>query len=146
MDGKMEGHWQQCKDKGWQMCSLCGCQCKKSAVYWVKSSEDKNLNYCPHCGAKMHEATPEEEESDKAVDAWYSRHIVKADKFQLRAVFGVFHKGLPMILFYAESDKRTPWSVQYAGSGKYFESKKEALAYMEDRTGKDLLEEGAGND
>ena len=45
--------WLQCRDSGWQCCSFCGVAVRKSAVKWVKASEDKNLNYCPHCGARI---------------------------------------------------------------------------------------------
>lgn len=37
----------------WQICSKCGVAVPESAVHWCKASEDKNLNYCPHCGARM---------------------------------------------------------------------------------------------
>lgn len=47
--------WEDCPDPTWQRCSVCGNACKKSAVKWVKASEDVNLNYCPHCGANMKE-------------------------------------------------------------------------------------------
>lgn len=48
-----QAHWEDSPDPTWQHCTLCGVAVKKSAVKWVKASEDSNLNYCPHCGAEM---------------------------------------------------------------------------------------------
>ena len=51
-----QAHWEDATDPTWQQCTLCGVAVKKSAVKWVKASEDSNLNYCPHCGAIMTKA------------------------------------------------------------------------------------------
>ena len=51
-----QAHWEDAPDPTWQRCTLCGVAVKKSAVKWVKASEDSNLNYCPHCGAIMTKA------------------------------------------------------------------------------------------
>jgi len=51
-----QGHWEDSYEPTWQRCSVCGNAVKKSAIWWVKAAEDGNLNYCPHCGARMTEA------------------------------------------------------------------------------------------
>ena len=51
--GPRVAQWQDSFDVPWQECTFCGVAVKKSAIKWVKASEDSNLNYCPHCGARM---------------------------------------------------------------------------------------------
>lgn len=54
--GRETGTWIK-KDHGrWQECSACGVPVRVSSVYWCKASEDRNFNFCPHCGVVMSEA------------------------------------------------------------------------------------------
>lgn len=47
------GHWEKSKDKKGQTCSECGVFVFTKHVWEVIASEDKNMNHCTHCGAKM---------------------------------------------------------------------------------------------
>ena len=67
--------------------------------------------------------------SDKAVQEWCDTHKVGDDWIP---VFGYYLKKLPIVvLFNPEAEKKV--SVQYAGSGKYFDTMEDATLYFNER-------------
>ena len=66
------------------------------------------------------------EEAKKAIEEW-TTHYLWNPKFV--PVDGYYFRGLPIVLFFKEGDVM-PWSVQYAGSGTYFETEAEARKYF----------------
>lgn len=68
-------------------------------------------------------------ESEMAIDQWQKDHLCNPKFKPLR---GAYINHNPIVLFKV-NDPNTiaPFSVQYLGSGKYFKTEEEAIAYME---------------
>ena len=69
------------------------------------------------------------EEAEKAIRDWTTHYRWDSSYVP---VDGYFFRGLPVVLFFKEGDV-LPWSVQYAGSGTYFESEAEAQKFFQRR-------------
>lgn len=80
--------------------------------------------------------------AQRAIREWEATHRRRKS---MTAVDGCFFKRMPMVLFHDEVDKIMPWSVQYAGSGHYFQTREEADEYIESLTHRKKRAEGWAN-
>lgn len=49
----IHAYWANGENYAWCCCSNCGVAVNRKSMDRCKASEDKQFNYCPHCGAKM---------------------------------------------------------------------------------------------
>ena len=66
---------------------------------------------------------------EKAIDEWIHTHLYNEEFVPM---FGCYINKLPMVAFFHPRDEM-PFSVQYAGNGKYFKTRNEMMEYFEER-------------